>query len=246
MRYIMENSILGRLRTPGGGTDMRIGITPYCHDGNIHDTYIPEGYQMGLLSRGAEMVVFEYAMKDEELVSLLGTVDGFLFSGGPDVAPARYGRAVEPKCGEINLRRDEVEFLLFPLVLRRDMPVLAICRGIQMVNVALGGTLIQHVDGHQMREGIYAHELTVKPGSRLHELAGSGRILTNSYHHQMVDDLAPSLEAVAWTDDGRIEAAVRPRSRFLAAYQWHPEVTLKHDDPLSHKIFDDFIDHCKG
>ncbi len=224
---------------------MRIGITPYCHDGNIHDTYIPEGYQTGILSRGAEMVVFEYTYTDEALLALLDTVDGFLFSGGPDVDPARYGRPRDPRCQEPNLRRDEVEFTLFPLVLARDMPILAICRGIQMVNVALGGTLIQHVDDHQMHEGVYGHELRLAPGSRLAQLAGAERVIVNSYHHQMIDDLAPSLVPVAWTDDGHIEAAFRPESRFLSAYQWHPEVTLKRD-ALSNRIFDDFVDACRG
>lgn len=223
---------------------MRIGITPYCHDDDYTRPYIPDGYKLGIQSRGAEMVPFYYTESNESLLALLDTVDGFLFSGGPDVSPDRYGRQTEPKCGSVNLRRDEVEFLLFEEVMRRDMPVMAICRGIQMVNVGLGGTLVQHIDNHRQPNGYtYGHDIRLAPGSRLSELAGSKFLRTNTYHHQCIDDLAESLVAVAWSDEGIIESVVRPASRYFAAYQWHPECLL-HYDALSNRLFDDFIAAC--
>lgn len=225
---------------------MRIGITPYCKDDDPSQPYVPAGYKLGIQGRDAEMVVFYYTETNENLLKLLDTVDGFLFSGGPDVEPWRYGRERLPECGSSNPRRDEVEFLLFEEVMKRDMPVMAICRGIQMVNVGLGGTLVQHVPDHRQPGGYtYSHDLRLAPGSRLSELAESKFLRTNSYHHQCIDDLADSLVAVAWSDEGIIEAVTRPASRFFAAYQWHPECLLQYDK-LSNRLFDDFIEACAG
>ena len=223
---------------------MRIGITPYCHNDDPAQPYVPAGYKLGIEGRDAEMVVFYYTETNENLLKLLDTVDGFLFSGGPDVDPPRYGRERQSVCGHSNLRRDEVEFMLFEEVMKRDMPVMAICRGIQMTNVGLGGTLVQHVPNHQQPSGYtYCHDLRLAPGSRLSELAGSKFLHTNSYHHQCIDDLAESLVPVAWSEEGIIEAVVRPASRYFAAYQWHPECLLQYDK-LSNKLFDDFIAAC--
>lgn len=222
---------------------MRIGVTPYCRENDCAQPYLPDGYRKGVEARGGELVVFYYTESDGALLELLTTVDGFIYSGGPDVHPARYGRAVEPDCGKINLRRDEVEFLLFPEILRRDMPVLAICRGMQFANVALGGTLIQHVGGHQQKDGDPGHQVRILPGTRLYELAGGGSARVNTYHHQCVDGLAESLTPAAYDEGGILEAARRPASRFFAAYQWHPELMLG-EDALANRIFDDFMDAC--
>lgn len=154
-------------------------------------------------------------------------IAGLCLTGGEDVAPARYG--AEPDGSEPPfLERDETEFALFGLARDRGLPILAICRGFQVVNVALGGSLVQHIGGHAEANGpIAPHLVTPAPGSLLADASGPGAHQVNSYHHQAVTEatLAPGLRPTAWVD-GLVEAfeAQDARSQpWLLAVQWHPE-----------------------
>ncbi|HEX2093838.1 MAG TPA: gamma-glutamyl-gamma-aminobutyrate hydrolase family protein [Longimicrobiaceae bacterium] len=168
----------------------------------------------------------------ESIHRLVGLAHGLVLTGGEDVDPARYGQEPHPELGTVNRPRDEIEFAALGEALRRRMPVLAICRGCQLLNVAMGGTLYQ--DLPSQRPGRIHHEQTapwnhrwhqarVEPGSRLHGIFGTGELSINSFHHQAVDRLAPGLEATVWSEDGIVEGVEARDYPWVYGVQWHPE-----------------------
>ena len=186
----------------------------------------PKNYVARLEARGAEARVLrpgDFASPEEAMDG----ASGLLLTGGPDIDPARYGQApngahpAEPE-------RDAMEFALFDYAVRRNMPTLAICRGMQLVNVAMGGSLIQDLPGHTLPEFESAmHEVYVAPGSRLAAIIGAGAVYrTNSRHHQGLREAqrAPALMASAFhPHDGLVEALESPEHPRLIAVQCHPE-----------------------
>jgi putative glutamine amidotransferase len=177
---------------------------------------------------------------------LPGDIDGVLLSGGSDVDPARYG---EPNAAseDVDGQRDELEVALLQRALDEDLPVLGICRGFQLLNVALGGRLVQHVDGHRPadRDGVLQHRgVLVAPGSRLAAAVGEGPLTVNSRHHQAVtpQTLAPALRATAMVD-GLVEAFESPEHRWLVGVQWHPERTAE-VSPGALGVFDALVDQA--
>ncbi len=164
--------------------------------------------------------------------ALLDRMDGLLFSGGPDFDPATYGAARHPQLGpDVDRVADEYELALLGAARERDLPVLAICRGMQGMNIERGGTLHQHLPDltqldHRQRHEPYqpAHAAHVSPGSPLHRLTGRRRLHVNSFHHQAVDRLGAGLEVIARAPDGTVEALHDPAARFHLGVQWHAEL----------------------
>jgi putative glutamine amidotransferase len=162
--------------------------------------------------------------------SLQGSA-GLLLTGGRDIDPARYGETLHSETDEPNAERDELEFRLLVAALTQDMPVLAICRGHQLVNVAMGGSLQQHIEGNGHRAlddagaGSRWHDVSIEPRSRLHGWLGAGRTRVNSRHHQGVtpERLAPGLRIAALSPDGFVEAVESERHSWIVGVQWHPE-----------------------
>ncbi len=160
-----------------------------------------------------------------------GGLDALVLTGGLDVAPEAYGATPHAKVTRTDPARDALELKLLSDALTRELPVLAICRGHQLLNVAFGGRLLQHIegDGHRAHGGLFSpsrwHTVRLVPGSRLSELHGGDDIEVNSRHHQAVlpETLAPSLTPVATSPDGIIEAAASPAHRWVLGVQWHPE-----------------------
>lgn len=164
-----------------------------------------------------------------DIGSLIGRIDGLLLSGGGDVDPHRYGQAPSAATGGIDADRDAIELGLLAAAIERGIPVLGVCRGCQVLNVALGGTLHQHVPDvsgldhlHREPRDWLAHPVSVEKGSRLHRVVGGDHLEVNSIHHQAVDRPARPLRAVACAPDGIIEAVEDPQRPILAV-QWHPE-----------------------
>lgn len=228
------------------GERWRIGITPYM---NENEPYIPQGYLKGIERIGGEPVMIRYETPLDTLDSLADSLDGMLFSGGPDVDPSVYGASRELECGNSNPMRDTLERALLKRCLERETPILGICRGIQIINAALGGTLVQDVPKtfgrvHQMKKGgasAFDHDVRILPGTKLWEIMG-GDIRVDSYHHQCVKRLGRGLIATAYAPEGFIEACEMPGDgQFLMAVQWHPEMTLD-DDMYSMRIFHRFRD----
>lgn len=164
----------------------------------------------------------------DDIAAVLAEVDGLLFSGGADIDPARYGAAPHPRTAlsEGSRLRDGLEFPLMLGALERDLPVLGICRGLQLLNVALGGTLHQHIERHQEDAGGHPafHEVQFDPASRLAQRLGIYDVIeTNSLHHQAIDRPASGLEVVGYSADGAIEAVESAVHSWVFGVQCHPE-----------------------
>ena len=167
----------------------------------------------------------------------LAAIHGLLLSGGGDLDPARYGdRDVHPKVYGVNAERDRFELALARAAVARDLPVLAICRGVQVLNVALGGTLYQDVPEQHPARAEHrqpgaasepCHPIRIEPGSCLARIYDSTSVAANSFHHQGIKEIAPGLHAVGWSPDGLVEGLERPDNAFVVGLQWHPEVMFE-------------------
>jgi putative glutamine amidotransferase len=172
---------------------------------------------------------------ETNLEALLARLDGLILAGGDDVNPAYYGGANHPKIHNISVERDEMEIALSRMVVEQQFPTLCICRGAQVLNVALGGTLIEHIpdEAHPTvhHQSVYdgevrltqRHTIEVNPDSQLARLMDATELQLPSYHHQAIRKVAPSLRMVARAEDGIIEGVEHPDHPFLVGVQWHPE-----------------------
>ena len=187
---------------------------------------------------------------------MLDLVDGVLFSGGSDVDPMRYGQKSAGRTGPVVPERDEQEtFMLDYLLNRTKKPILGICRGIQIINAALGGTLIQHIPAagftsHTLSmypRQVPSHYVAIEKDSLLFQLVHTERLPVNSLHHMAVDVPSPDLRVVARSEDGVIEGVElknNPEGRFFLAVQWHPEM-MAFADPVQQGLIDAFVDRCR-
>jgi putative glutamine amidotransferase len=164
-----------------------------------------------------------------DVEDLLDAVDAVVITGGRDVDPAAYGHDRHEHCGPVDPRRDAADLAIARAVVARDQPTLAVCRGIQVLNVALGGTLTQHVDDHMQldRYNVDAHTVVIEPGSRLAAIVGSTTLGVNTLHHQVVDELGEGVRVVARNADGDVEGIEVDGAPHVLAVQWHPEL-LRH------------------
>jgi putative glutamine amidotransferase len=160
---------------------------------------------------------------------IVARVDGLLVTGGPDVNPDRYDATPQAETKAADPARDDFEIAMINAAVRTDVPLLCVCRGIQVLNVALGGTLHQHHDDHfdLSRYNEDAHQVRIDAGSTLAKAVGATEIGVNSLHHQALDTLAPSLRPVARSDDGLVEGVEVDGCSFAVGVQWHPEL-LRH------------------
>jgi putative glutamine amidotransferase len=179
---------------------------------------------------GLALILPPDATAEQEPDRLLERVDGVLLAGGADVDPASYGAEPHPEIGVTWPERDRFEIALARRAIERGLPVLGACRGMQILNVALGGTLHQHLpqvvgtDVHRHTPGVFSdHEVRLEPGSRAAGAAGAERSLVKSHHHQGIADLGDGLVATGWSDDGLIEAVEKPGEEYVLGVLWHPE-----------------------
>lgn len=186
-------------------------------------------YLHAVVAGGGAPVVFAPVVPLELVPVLLEGVDALILSGGADIDPVRFGAPRHPKLRTVEPDRDRFEFALFAEARRRELPVLAICRGLQLANVALGGSLWQdlpaerspHPQSGPRTERV--HGVTFRHGSALRQALGVNELRVNSFHHQAIRDLAPGLIASAHTDDGLIEGIEADQGGWLVGVQWHPE-----------------------
>ena len=174
-------------------------------------------------------------------------LDGLLLPGGWDVDPALYGEKPDPKLGHIDPELDATEIRLFKQAREEQIPVLGICRGQQVINVAMGGTLLQHLDGHEVRafgKKHIAHNAEVDPASELGRAAQVREIQVNSLHHQAVRSLAPGLRQTATGDDGTIEG-LESDDGLIVSVQCHPE-ELTGDLPWASRLFERFVARARS
>ena len=211
------------------------------------------GYMNILEDWGGVPVMLPITEDPAAIRLLVERCDGFLFTGGHDVATWAYGEAplenVVP-CPE----RDRMELILFREALKADKPMFGICRGLQLINIALGGTLYQDLPtqhpgliAHLQKEDydVLSHAVDLSEGSSLRQLLGEEQIFVNSFHHQGIKDLSPGLAVMATAPDGIIEAVEMPGRRFVQAVQWHPEFAYKKDEN-SRRIAAAFVNACRA
>ena len=225
-----------------------IGLIPLV-DEKRDSLWMLPGYMDGVAAAGGLPVMLPLDGDDGDLDRLCGLCDGFLLTGGHDVSPEFYGQQRLPACGATSPERDAMEAGVLRRAMALDKPVLGICRGIQFINAALGGTLYQDLPSQHPSDTVHrqpppyerpVHNVAVRADTPLHRCLGVSALPVNSLHHQAVKDLAPGLEPMAAAPDGVIEALYRPGSRFLWAVQWHPEFSFRAEE-ASRKIFRAFV-----
>ncbi|MDO4536630.1 MAG: gamma-glutamyl-gamma-aminobutyrate hydrolase family protein [Coriobacteriales bacterium] len=229
-----------------------IGLSPLYND-KEKGLWMRPGYLDVLYACGAIPLVLPFDSDAVDVEQMLSLCDGLLLTGGADVNPRLYGEAPIPECGPTQFIRDDLEFRLLEKALRRDMPIFGVCRGSQILNVFLGGTLYQDLRtqvasslNHAMEPPyeMPCHRVRLEAGQPLRELLGEDEIPVNSIHHQAVKDLAPDLVPLARALDGVIEGSWMPSRRFVWAVQWHPE-WIWDKDARQQRIVQRFVDACK-
>ncbi len=219
-----------------------IGVTTSITvDKEPERAYVNSTYLHAIQHAGGMPVLLPPQLSASSSERLARGLDGVLLTGGGDIDPAVFGEARHPTPYEVAPARDALELWAVRIALDRRLPILAICRGVQVLNVALGGTLYQDVGsdpGTELRHSQEAsrdqptHKVVVKPGSRLAETLGTDEIEVNSMHHQAVKALGAGLGAVAWAPDQIMEGLeLSDRSRFVLGVQWHPEELVAHSEP---------------
>ncbi len=227
-----------------------IVLTPLI-DQNLDDTpWMLRGYFEAIEAAGGIPVMISSLKEEEDIAQVVGRADGILFTGGQDVDPAVYGKEKEVDCDLwISPDRDQLEVPLLLYAMGAGKPVLGICRGLQLINAVLGGTLWQDLPSQHPSDIVHSgkgicHEVSVVPGTPLAALVGKDKLNVNTLHHQAIRDLAPDLRPMAMSPDGLIEAYDKPGADFFWAVQWHPEMIFSEDEP-SFKIFQAFVDACR-
>jgi putative glutamine amidotransferase len=213
---------------------------------HAHAAVSPRAYLDAVRRAGAEPVLVDPSpTTTSQAEELLGRFDALVLTGGPDVDPACYGQPPHAATYGVDRGADDFEVALARAAIDRELTTLAICRGIQVLNVALGGTLYQHiveepgVDAHGRpgeADGQYRHDVTLEPGSKLRKVIGADRVQSSCHHHQAIAQVGDGLHVSARADDGIVEGLELDGPTLLAV-QWHPEDTAG-DDPAQQRLFD--------
>ena len=221
---------------------------------NEKNTTATNSYVNAVTYFGGIAVVLPYTNSKSAINSYAKLCNGFIFCGGNDVEPSRYGENIINDTVKTEIYRDEFEFTALSVILPTNKPIMGICRGCQIINVALKGSLYQDVKTqikteifHSQKESKseYSHKINVIKSTPLYYLSGGlKRINGNSFHHQSIKKLGNNLKVMAFADDGVIEGAYFDGDRYLMLYQWHPE-RLFCKDKISAQIFQNFISACK-
>ncbi|MFI9173472.1 gamma-glutamyl-gamma-aminobutyrate hydrolase family protein [Streptomyces lincolnensis] len=206
-----------------------IGVSTYLESGarwgvwELEAALLPAGYPR-LVQRAGGLAAMLPPDVPEQAAATVARLDGLVIAGGPDVEPVRYGAERDPHTGPPARERDAWELALIRAALTADVPLLGICRGMQLLNVALDGTLVQHLDGHAEVVGVFGHHpVKPVPGTR-YARAVPEETSVPTYHHQSVDRLGTGLLPSAHAADGTVEAIELPGSSWVLGVQWHPEM----------------------
>ncbi len=216
--------------------------------------FLAEAYVKSIIKAGGLPVILPGAAGITEVGTYLASLQGILLAGGGDVDPAYFDEEPQPGLGEITPERDKFEITLIKGALRKKIPVLGICRGIQVLNVACGGTVIQHIPAEIKKPLKHSqnaprwyptHEVFIEKSSLLGQVVKTDTLKVNSFHHQAVKETAPGFKVSSFSSDGIIEAVENPKYQFLLGIQWHPECMTEKDDK-SRMLFSAFINAAKN
>ena len=224
------------------------------HDG-AERVRVNQAYVRALEAAGMVPVVLPPLRDAHVAVGVLARFDGLVLSGGEDVDPAQYGAPPHPSLGALHPTRDVFELALTRAAKLRSLPILAICRGVQVLNVALGGTLVQDIPSEVTDAGNHdpdtprdarVHDVLIEKGSRLAQALGETRIRANSFHHQSLAKVSPELKVTATAEDGIIEGVETIGDWWVVGVQWHPEELTGDDAPWDRRLFAAFGDRVRG
>lgn len=231
-----------------------IGITPGCdYEKNV--AFVKNGYCDGVNKAGGLAMIIPLSMDKDLLDVVFETCDGFVISGGPDIDAKYYGENNLMFNGEISPHRDVLEIYLIKKAIEYNKPVFGICRGIQVMNVAMGGTLYQDIhsqikDSELIKHSQNApkwyptHDVLINRGSKIWESFKKDLISVNSFHHQAIKDIAPGFVVTSRSPDGIAESIEYDGHIFAVGVQWHPELMWQQDNTFL-KLFEDFVNCCK-
>lgn len=239
----------------GEGTPLEkpvIGITVHIEEDNKH--YLHPDYIRAITESGGLPLLIPIGV-EQDLEQLSTMIDGLLLTGGDDIDPAEYGEEPHPKLDQVVAERDGLELPLIEHVLRHDKPILGICRGEQIINVALGGTLYQDIETQYEHVNIQhlqhakrshpSHEVVVSKHTILESIVKKDKIKVNSFHHQAVRRIAESLIVSGTSHDGIIEAIESPTYKFVLGVQWHPETLAVNGNVIAKRLFERFVNESK-
>lgn len=228
-----------------------IGVLP-LYDSTKKSIWMYPGYTDGIIEAGGIPLVLSLLETEDDIDEIADRLDGFVFSGGQDVDPQYYREPVLKYSNELYPPRDRLETKLLNVVIKRNKPIFGVCRGLQLINVALGGSLYQDIN-EQMDRDIQilheqqtnfeypVHDVWIQKNTQLHDILGTDKIRVNSMHHQGISVLSPKLMATAYSDDGLVEAIEIPEITFGLAVQWHPEFLWREDEKTLN-LFKTFVD----
>ena len=227
-----------------------IGVTTFLSEQSKYST-VSRNYIDSIYAAGGLPVNIPIISNESNYDNYIDMLDGLLFTGGNDIAPYYFGENPVRELNSMSSIRDEYEFSLFKTAYEKNMPIFGICRGIQLINVAMEGSLYQdiysqcpgtlgHSPEHTASDEFY-HAVQIKKDTQLYEIFGEERIFTNSFHHQSVKQLGNNLIATAYSEDGIVEAIESTEDRFLLGVQWHPECMTKRH-PMFLKLFRAFVE----
>ena len=227
-----------------------IGVTMTMNKGQYA---INEAYVKSIIQAGGIPLMIPLGV-EEDALAIVDKIDGLLITGGVDVHPHFYNEEPHQHLGDVMLERDQVELKLTQVAFERKLPIFGICRGIQLLNIALGGTLYQDIPTqykgspilHQQKakRGEVCHFIEIKQGSQLAKIVGKERVAVNSFHHQGLKDVPEIFTITAQSSDGMIEAIEMKDYPFCLGVQWHPEEMVLVNEGHSLQLFKAFIDAC--
>ena len=230
---------------------MIIGLSVNHKEGTSR---IADAYVEAILKAGGTPVLIPLITDEKALEEIVSRIDGLLLSGGGDIYSQLYGEEVHPSVESYDLERDRYDIALVKQAAGRQLPILGICRGIQLINVAFGGNLIQDIPSqvpestvnHYQEEAreVATHSVKINSESRLYQITHSEQIMVNSFHHQAVKSVAPEFEAVAWAEDGVIEAIESTEGKVILGVQWHPENGATAGDPVMIDLFRQLVNEA--
>ena len=239
---------------PGSPAVPTIGITLPSRAADLRaqrrEDFLTARYRAAIEAHGARSL----ELPPDSPPAVLDGLDGVLFAGGGDIRPSYFGQAPHPKLGHVDEARDRFELWLARAALSRGLPLLGICRGAQVLGVALGGDLVQDIDSDVedakkhpagLRGKASYHWIEIDPGSRLSQIVGARRVRVNSSHHQANGRLGSGVRKVAWSEDGVIEAIERVGEELVLGVQWHPERTWRRA-PRQSRLFAAFTAAASG
>lgn len=222
------------------------------YDSNKKSIWMYPGYTEGITTAGGIPVILSWMNGEADVEEIADRLDGFVFSGGQDVDPELYGEPVLKYSNEIFSPRDTFEKKLINAVIARNKPIFGVCRGLQLINVVMGGSLYQDINKQMVRDvqmlhfqqtnfECPVHDITIQKNTQLYDIVGVEKMRVNSMHHQGIAVLSSRLLATAHSDDGLVEAIEIPEISFGLAVQWHPEF-LWRDDEKTLNIFKAFVE----